>query len=81
MTFQPAFDFERLTRLLDRVRAFMQRGEWVTLRDIQQACGGSEASCSARLRDLRRPEHGRHVIARRHRGDPKAGLYEYRLVP
>lgn len=40
------------------------------------ATGAPEASASARLRDLRRAGL---TVERRRRGDPKAGLWEYRV--
>ena len=46
----------RLDRLLDRVRSLMQDGEWRTLTEINEECGGTETSVSARLRELRRVE-------------------------
>lgn len=53
---------------------------WFTLREISSYTGGSEASVSARLRDLRKPKFGGWDVQRRHRGDPKKGLFEYRAV-
>lgn len=90
MTDQPLFDFahrgqtynhardgKRLNGLLHRVHTLMADGQWRTLAEIQAACGGTEASCSARLRELRRKEFGSHTVERRHVGD---GLHEYRLL-
>ncbi len=57
-TYEPQHDQARLHGLLQRVQAFMADGQWHSLQDIQQACGGTEASCSARLRDLRKPRFG-----------------------
>jgi len=52
-TFDPQRDGARLETLLERVRVFLEDGEWRTLGEIADACRGSEASCSARIRDLR----------------------------
>ncbi len=71
-------DFPRISRLLDRVRNLMLDGEWRSLRDIQQTVGGSEAGVSARLRDLRRPEHGGHLVEHRRQD---GGLWVYRVSP
>lgn len=74
----PAEDKQRLERLLDRVRALMRDGAWRTLGEIVAEVGGSEAGVSARLRDLRkRPICA--TVERRRRGDPRAGLWEYRV--
>lgn len=80
VTVDPALDQERLARLLDRVRDFMADGQWRTLAQIKAECGGSEAGISARLRDLRKPQFGGHTVEHRRKGDPKDGLWEYRLV-
>ena len=57
-TFDAARDGKRLSKQLDAVRAFMILSEWVTLAEISEATGAPEASCSARLRDLRTPRGG-----------------------
>jgi len=80
-TFDPALDQQRLARLLGRVYTFMRDGEWRTLAEIACACGGTEASVSARLRDLRKGRYGAFDVQRRRasfRG-VQSGLYEYRL--
>lgn len=57
----------------------MLDGVWRTLGEIQAQVGGSEASVSARLRDLRKDGFGSYLIDRRRRGEPSRGLHEYRL--
>lgn len=79
-TYQAELDLERLASSLDRVKALMRDGRWRSLSEIAQRCGCSEAGASARLRDLRKPRFGRYTVERRRRGDPKAGLWEYRLL-
>jgi hypothetical protein len=76
-TFEPALDAQRLMSQLERVRALMSDGQWRTLGEIQAACGGTEASCSARGRDFRKKRFGEHDWQRRR---VIGGLYEYRLV-
>jgi len=76
-TFEPALDAQRLTSQLERVKAMMADGQWRTLGEIQAACGGTEASCSARLRDMRKWRMGAHTVDRRR---IIGGLHEYRLV-
>lgn len=77
-TYCPALDEQRLTSQLERVRHFMMDGRWHTLAEIVAACGGTDASVSARLRDLRKPRWSSHQVDRRR---VIAGLYEYRVIP
>ncbi len=80
-TYQPELDAPRLHSELERVRELMRDGQWRSLYEIKVAIGGgSEAGISARLRDLRKQEFGGHIVERRRRGNPKAGLWEYRLL-
>ena len=77
-------DGARIATLLEAVAAVMRRGAWRTLAEIQAECNamgvhGSEAGISARLRDLRKPACGELKVSRRRRGEPTAGLWEYRL--
>lgn len=71
-------DEKRLTGLLQRVYDFMADGRWHTLSEIRDACGGSEASVSARLRDLRRPERGKYTIERERTSEPGVFVYKMR---
>jgi len=75
-TYDPARDKDRLKKLLGRVFDFMSDYEWHTLRDIQINCGGTEASVSARLRDLRKPRFGAYLVERKRL---QGGLWKYRL--
>ena len=70
-TFEEAKDGQRLRSLLERVRALMADGRWRTLHEISSLTGGSEASVSARLRDLRKMG----LIVGRER--IKGGLWKY----
>lgn len=70
-------DAERLTGQWLAVFSLMQDGKWRTLREISDATGYPEASCSARLRDFRKPRFGGHLVERRH---IENGLHTYRLV-
>lgn len=79
-TFDPELDGERLDRLLDRVRNLMLDGHWRNLAEISSATGGTEASCSARLRDLRRVENGGYQVDRRRVGEPSRGIWVYRVT-
>lgn len=76
-TFDQSRDGQRLAGLHARVAAFMSDGQWHTLAEIQAACGGTESSCSARLRDFRKARFGGHTVEREYVGD---GLWQYRLT-
>jgi len=76
-TFEPARDGERLTIQLERVRSIVSDGRWITLAQLARRAGGSEASVSARLRDLRKFRHGSHTIERRY---VENGVWEYRMA-
>lgn len=71
-TFDRVRDRQRLDTLQDKVVAFMADQQWHTLKELHEACGGTEASCSARLRDMRK--RGEHII-RSYAGE---GLWKYR---
>jgi hypothetical protein len=81
-TYDPAQDWRRLTKQLDRVRAYMlTHEEWMTLAEICAVLAyppSSVASISARLRDLRKEKFGGYVVERR-RVPGVPGLYEYRV--
>lgn len=76
-TYSPKHDGERLGKQLLAVRALLSTGRWFTLAELAEQAGGSEAGCSARIRDLRKNRFGGHVIERRRRTQ---GTWEYRLV-
>ena len=76
-TYDPLLDHVRLSGQLQRVFELMADGRWRTLADIAEVAGGSEAACSARLRDLRKGKYGSHEILRDRIG---GGLWRYRLV-
>lgn len=77
-TYEAHLDRQRLGTLLDLVERLMSDSQWRTLGEIHAAIQrGSEAGISARLRDLRK--QGR-TVDRRRRGNPTAGLFEYRLL-
>jgi hypothetical protein len=55
----------------------MADGQWHTLEGLSRACGASEASVSARLRDARKARFGSHVIEREY---VRRGLWQYRMA-
>ena len=82
ITYSPEFDYTRLGAQLRRVFDVVRSGRWYTLSELSNLTGDrSEAAISARLRDLRKPKFGGFEVERRRRGDPKLGIWEYRLVP
>ena len=62
----------------------LQRGGWWMPHELINAIQFahdtliSDSSCTARLRDLRKPQYGAHVIEKRKRENSRA--YEYRLM-
>jgi len=78
ITFVPERDEIRLTGQLARVWDLMIDGRWRTLREIADSVNGTEASVSARLRDMRKQRFGSHEIEREH---IYTGLFKYRLIP
>lgn len=69
-------DGQRLHHQHNRVLTFMRDGRWHSLAEIAEGTGDPEASVSARLRDLRKPRFGSHVIERAY---VERGLFHYRL--
>ncbi len=77
-TYSHARDFTRLNGLLEQVRDLMSDGKWRTLPQITEAIGAtSDASVSARLRDLRKAKFGGYQVERRY---VVAGIWEYRVL-
>jgi hypothetical protein len=75
-SFDRARDGKRLNAQAQAVFSYMQHGEWRTLADIAAATGHPEASVSARLRDLRRPQFGGYTVERRYIAN---GLWQYKV--
>jgi hypothetical protein len=75
-TYEPPKDESRLRTQLWRVFVTMTDEREHTLAELAETTGGSEASVSARLRDLRKPRFGAWVIQRRR---IVGGLFGYRL--
>lgn len=79
--YSPAHDQARLSRQHDRVRNLMLDGRWRTLSEISEITQDPPASVSAQLRFLKREKFGSYRVSKRRRGNPGAGLYEYRVDP
>lgn len=76
-------DTERLTTQLDAVKQVMADGAWRNLERIAEVVflltgkKATEASVSARLRDLRKDKFGGYTVERKSAGN---GLFLYRVV-
>lgn len=68
----------RIGKQRNDIWAVISNHVWYTLRELADLTGHPEASISARLRDFRKPEFGKHTIERKHL---VRGLYQYRLKP
>lgn len=75
-TYEPEHDQARLTGHLKAVYEYLASHDWVTIAELAQAVGCSEAGASARIRDLRKPKFGHHQIDRKR---VEGGLYMYRV--
>ena len=75
-TFDNRRDGRRITSQYDRVFNAMQDKEWHTLDWLARKCGGTVASVSARLRDMRKRRFGSHTVERKYEG---SGLWKYRF--
>jgi len=67
----------RLGKQIDRVLAYINGGEWMSLQQIAIGINAPHASVSAQLRNLRKAEHGSYIIERKNEGD---GYFLYRLA-
>lgn len=76
-TFDRARDGKRLNGAMLRVYLVMADRQWHTLADLAQRFRMSEASASARLRDLRKARFGGFTVERRNMG---GGIWTYRLA-
>lgn len=77
-SYSPTEDCARLTGQLAAVYEATRDGRWHTLSHLARVADASDASVSARLRDLRKERFGAWVIERK-RAD--GGLHLYRRAP
>lgn len=84
-TMGPAYsaklDHDRLQCQMQKVLFYMLRrdeGSWHSLSEICTALNYPEASVSAQLRHLRKPEFGGYLVDKRRR-EAQRGLWEYRV--
>jgi hypothetical protein len=92
-TYDPLRDEQRLSSELWLVAAVLRDGRYWTVREIREEIlrrwqtDCSETGVSARIRDLRKPHHGGHVVVSRVRSGTgsrhlaRSGTWEYRLQP
>ena len=78
-TFDPVQDGQRLRGQLQAVTRLMSDGHWRSLSQIADGANCSEASASARLRDLRKLKFGGYTVERQRLNDG-SGLHFYRVV-
>ena len=78
-TYNPALDEQRLRTLLGRVFNALAEGEWQTLARLVTEAGGTTASVSARIRDLRKSKHGGWIVDKRRIATKRSGTWEYRM--
>lgn len=91
-TFGPAFneklDGARLQTQLEVIAEVMlaafNRGEWLSLAQVEERTGYPSASISAQLRHLRKKKFGGHKVEKRRRvraNGGAGGTWEYMLIP
>lgn len=61
-----------------KISCILADGKWHNLRQIARRCRLSTAGCSARIRDLRKAEHGHQTVIVK--PAPRPGPFLYRLV-
>ncbi len=82
-TYDDERDHDRLASQLMGVRAALADGQWHTLAQLATATGYPEASISARIRDLRKPEFQQRLGGNYQvQADPPeaGGTWHYRLI-
>ena len=72
-------DQVRLENQQARILKAMEGGAWKTLRELAAETGDGEASISAQLRHLKRPQFGAYCVEKRRRGAESRGTFEYRI--
>lgn len=75
-TFIEERDHNRLAKQLNDVKAIMLDGKMHFLKELAMLTGHPEASCSSRLRDLRKDKFGSWVIERTY---IERGLFGYTM--
>lgn len=76
----PAIDHDALAQQINRIKNIMSDCKWRTHKEIADLTGAPPQSVSSQLRNLRMKENGGYIVERRHRGERKSRLNEYRLI-
>jgi|GEM_PF-842969 len=76
--YDPALDCERLTKQIGRIFDLMKDGQWRTLEEIAEVTKDPQASISAQLRHLKKPQFGGHTLKKKRRGT--TGAWEYSIM-
>lgn len=85
-TYEARHDAVRLSGQVHRVHSVMSDGRARTLHEIQSeiekrfGVHDSQTGIAARTRDLRKAAFGGYTVESSRRGDPRMGLWEYRLI-
>jgi hypothetical protein len=67
-------------RLLWNPAQLAEDAGWMTLRELAELTSYGEASISAQLRHLRKPQFGSYVVEKRHRSFGRRTTWEYRIA-
>lgn len=78
-SYNPVFDFERLSKQAKIVFSLLKKGQWITLEEISKKTGFGTASISARFRDFRKEKFGGLTVQKR-RSPFSRNHYQYRLL-
>ena len=77
ITYVASRDQARLSGQLAKVRSILADRQWHTLEELAEKSGGSVASASARIRDLRKAKFGSSTIDRKYFTN---GVWHYRMA-
>ena len=73
-------DVPRILTQLEKIKAYLSTGQWVTLAEIEAYTGYPQASISSQIRHLRKAKFGAYLVTKRRRVEG-GGTWEYRLMP
>lgn len=76
--YDKSLDGKRLAKQFEFIReAMLYANNWKTLQEIEALTGYPQASISAQLRHLRKPQYGSYIVEKRRRGAATSGCWEY----
>jgi hypothetical protein len=73
-------DGERHACQREAIERLMKGGKEWSLQQLAEIVHAPTQSIGARLRELRKPEHGSYIVISRRTGDPRHPVYLYRLA-